>query len=610
MLSINTNLLSLQVQSGLNKSTNLLNQAIERMTSGYKINSAKDNAANYSISTNMTTKISAYKVAEENALMGLDMISTASDALESIDNKLARLKALAEQAANGTYGADSLKAINSEANALVDEINRIYATAEYNGEKFFVKDVDAAASIAAFSARATGGRKFINDVTERDTSTMTALPSASSVSGSLASGTYAINSKADLIQLADITNSGKLSDSNSYEFVLGCDIDLSGMDWTPIGGAYDGGDEPIFFHGTFDGNGHTISNLTILNRKVTTEEVGNGTSDPQNYNVGLFGAINNATIKNLAVEDANINSGVNAGIIVGAADYTSTGTGSVSTNYVINCFTSGSVQHSDTYDSISCATGVAAMANIESTYSTAKVTGVGYVVAGMWGCNVKNSFFAGQTKMYGPIMPEEASVAIGSENNYENCYFADDFSTPETLAYYESYIASKGITGLTKMSKEEIFALFNLNPEASGGNSGGVDALTSSIKNLQVGIYGDKNSSISVDFAIPMLDVEELRNIGNNQSADYLEKIDKIMSTVSAKQTDIGAVQNRLESAIEQISIQYENLVSSRSTIRDVDIAKVSSQYIQQQILQQASATLLSTANQTPALALSLLQGV
>ena len=63
----------------------------------------------------------------------------------------------------------------------------------------------------------------------------------------------------------------------------------------------------------------------------------------------------------------------------------------------------------------------------------------------------------------------------------------------------------------------------------------------------------------------------------------------------------------RLESALDEISTQYENLVSSRSTLRDADIAEVSSHYIQQQILQQASATLMATANQAPAIALQLI---
>ena len=98
MLSINTNLGSLIVQSNLSKSTLGLQQAIERMTTGFKINHAKDNAAGYSIATNMTTKISAYGVAEDNVSMGLDMVNTASEALNQISDRLARLRALTMQA--------------------------------------------------------------------------------------------------------------------------------------------------------------------------------------------------------------------------------------------------------------------------------------------------------------------------------------------------------------------------------------------------------------------------------------------------------------------------------------------------------------------------------
>ena len=140
MIGINTNLGSLIVQSNLKKSTNALNIAIECMTTGFKINHAKDNAANYSISTSMSSKISAYQVAEDNALIGLDILNTASSSIELISNGLSRLRALAEQAANGTYGSESLDAINKEANSIVDEINRLYTTTEFNGVQLLKQD--------------------------------------------------------------------------------------------------------------------------------------------------------------------------------------------------------------------------------------------------------------------------------------------------------------------------------------------------------------------------------------------------------------------------------------------------------------------------------------
>ena len=76
---------------------------------------------------------------------------------------------------------------------------------------------------------------------------------------------------------------------------------------------------------------------------------------------------------------------------------------------------------------------------------------------------------------------------------------------------------------------------------------------------------------------------------------------------LSQKATEYGTIQNRLQNVVEEITIKYDNLVSTQSTIRDADIAEESSAYIRNQILQQASSTLLATANQTPAIALQLL---
>ena len=83
--------------------------------------------------------------------------------------------------------------------------------------------------------------------------------------------------------------------------------------------------------------------------------------------------------------------------------------------------------------------------------------------------------------------------------------------------------------------------------------------------------------------------------------------LDKAITKVSDRQTTIGSAQNRVDSAISAITVQSENLTSSLSTIRDADVAEESSSYIKAQILQQASATLLATANQAPSIALNLI---
>ena len=136
-MKINTNLSSLIVQSGLKASTNGLNTAIERMTTGSKINHAKDNAANYAINTKLSTQINAYQMAEDNVRAGLDMVQTASSALSNVSDLISHLRMLAIQAQNDTYGSKSISAINQEAASIINEIYRIKSSTEYNGIKLF-----------------------------------------------------------------------------------------------------------------------------------------------------------------------------------------------------------------------------------------------------------------------------------------------------------------------------------------------------------------------------------------------------------------------------------------------------------------------------------------
>ena len=132
-LTINTNISSLVAQRNLNKATNSLNTAIERLTTGYTINHAKDDAAGYSISDLWVTQLGSLDVASDNAATGADMLSTAEETYSLLVGHLQRIRDLTEQAANGTYGSASLKAINAEVVVRLQEINRISSNAEFNG---------------------------------------------------------------------------------------------------------------------------------------------------------------------------------------------------------------------------------------------------------------------------------------------------------------------------------------------------------------------------------------------------------------------------------------------------------------------------------------------
>ena len=134
-LTINTNLGSLIVQRNLDEATQALNKSIERMTTGYKINSAADDAAGYAVATRMDTQLSSINVAQDNVAIGSSLLSTAESNYDLITTHLQRIRDLTEQAANGTYDEDSINAIKAEVEARMAEIDRIAASTDYNGIK-------------------------------------------------------------------------------------------------------------------------------------------------------------------------------------------------------------------------------------------------------------------------------------------------------------------------------------------------------------------------------------------------------------------------------------------------------------------------------------------
>lgn len=134
-ITINTNLASLVAQRNLSKATTGMNSAMERLTTGYRINSGKDDAAGSAVSTLMEAQISGYDVAEANAAMGLSLLDTAEGVLNIVGDYLQRVRDLTEQAANGTYGTSSMRAIKTEVLQRMEEINRLCTVIDFNGIK-------------------------------------------------------------------------------------------------------------------------------------------------------------------------------------------------------------------------------------------------------------------------------------------------------------------------------------------------------------------------------------------------------------------------------------------------------------------------------------------
>ena len=658
MLTINTNLSSLIVQSNLKTSTNGLNNAIERMTTGFKLNHAKDNAANYSISTSLTTKLGAYTIAEENAMMGLDMVQTASSSLSQMSDLASRLRSLAMQAQSGTYGSTSLDAVNSEANAIVKELFRIQNTTQYNGINLLnggtstniatnaIATLSAASTTSTQSSPKATSSGFIEAVQKRDTSAMTTLASVDE-NTTLDSGTYSISTAEELAKLATMTNNGKVT--GNAEFVLANDIDLSAYrengGWTPIG------TEEYVFSGIFDGNGYKVKNLYI-NR---------ANEDYQ----GLFGYSEQPTFSNLGIENANIiTHGISGGLVGRGNSSTITNcysTGNITTqgisgglvgngksSTITNCYSSGNVTGQSTsgglagngYSStitncystcnvvmsgkngnVGGLVGNGNSSTITNCYSTGDVSSIvtnviGNHVGGLVGrgnsSTIMNSYSTGNVSAEGGAFGAVAgligyceranitnSYSIGSISNVKG-YFKGGLivSSKDTNCNNSYFVDKSGNLNKTYMvTQKELNEMIDqgllpryLSPDLDLG--------------LQIGTNSADNSRL--DFSIFQLDIFSLSGL-SMANKNALETIDDFLKSINEQQTSLGAVENRLMSAIESIGVNINNLTSTRSTIKDADVAELSSKYIRNQILQQASATLLATANQNPSIALQLI---
>lgn len=160
---INTNVASLTAQRNLSKSQNTLNTSLQRLSSGLRINSAKDDAAGLAISERMTAQINGLSQASRNANDGISLAQTAEGALGEIGTNLQRIRELSAQSANATNSAEDRAALQSEVTALIDEIDRVANQTSFNGTKL----LDGSFTSKLFQVGADAGQTIgINSVVD------------------------------------------------------------------------------------------------------------------------------------------------------------------------------------------------------------------------------------------------------------------------------------------------------------------------------------------------------------------------------------------------------------------------------------------------------------
>jgi len=485
-LSINTNVASLNAQRNLGASQANLAKSMQRLSSGLRINSDKDDAAGLGISDRMTSQIRGLNQAARNANDGISLAQTAEGALQESTNILQRMRELAVQSANDTNTNDDRASLQAEVDQLISELDRIANNTTFNNKKL----LDGSMSNALFQVGANANQTISLSVGDARTNALGANATSAST------GISTVGTAADSLTSA-----------------------------------------------------HNV--LTINGEQIAVSSDGVSTADPDSSARAVATGINAVSSRTGVTATANATT-LNLGTI--AAD----ATGITGTTFVIN-----NVQISTGGDAV--LTNDSDGTFVDSINAVSNQTGV--------------------------------SASLDATNNL--ILTAADGRNIEIAtaggADVDVFSAAFDLSGAA--DNDVAVGTVTLNSDDAIVVSGSLAAATHGMT-LNAGTY-----TVSTNNAISNVDISS--QTGANSA---ITNIDRAIGQIDASRGDLGAVQNRFESTIANLQNVAENLSSARSRILDADIAQETSNMTKQNILQQAGVSILAQANQTPQLALSLLQ--
>ncbi|MFY1951548.1 flagellin [Achromobacter xylosoxidans] len=560
---INTNYLSLVAQNNLNKSQSALGTAIERLSSGLRINSAKDDAAGMAIANRFTSNVRGLTQASRNANDGISLAQTTEGAAAEITTHLQRVRELAVQAGNGSYSQEQKDSIQDEINQRLADIDRISQQTDFNGVKVLSANAQPLTlqvgandgetitlNLSEISAKTLGLDGFnVNGsgVTENRSATVSDLQAAGGVT--VAANEWQVTTTHAAATADQVF--GKLENGNKVTVGTAA----TGTIYT-----YDAANKNFTFSDKSASNAASVTTLATTLRPATGTTTGvythsNGTSSTS-FEVDATGAVKiNGTAAfldaagNLTTNSAGGTAATLDGVLQAAGGNTAAaGSSSVAIN-------------GKTYSNVA-GTGVA----LQFTNTIASDALLANVKAHATANDVTVTLGSG-------ITSATVNFTAGTSTNT----FVDDKSAFTTLANYTTNYAVDPNNGKVTVK--------------SGTGSGdyapkiGEEAKVSSGGKLTT----DATSKGSL-------------------TEDPLKTLDAAFTVLNKLTGELGAVQNRLESTIANLDNVVNNLSSARSRIQDADYATEVSNMSRAQILQQAGTSVLAQANQVPQTVLSLLR--
>ena len=586
-LVISTNVASINAQRQLMNSGNALDRATERLSSGNRINSAKDDAAGLAIGNRMTSQVRGLDRAISNANDGVSMIQTAEGALQESTNILQRMRELSVQSANGIYNDADRQTLNAEVQQLKSELDRIAQTTSFNGRAL----LDGSLGTTSLQVGALQNQTI--DVKIGSFSTNSLGGSAGDVVGESATGLAALNAftaaDADTTLYVNDVALSSLADADAgatlNEKLASINADLDGKGATASA--------LVSSQGNSIGSGVLIAGTDTLTLAVV-----DGDGNSQSYvisgtnNMGeLVDKINNTTgISASLSEDGNL---VLSQESVVSITVTGSGTAALDAAGFDGAETDGNFRLTFT-DTSSDGRGVKIECADDAAASAAMMTNVAALgldisddQGNLQGATITN-FAADLNK--GDLVIN--GVEIGAVDAG-----ADAGEKRDNLIEAINKVSS--LTGVI----------------AFAGDAADSIALGSTTGDLSVK-YGD-NAAATMYAETGIQERNSASGAGsvagiNISTAAGAQKaigiIDDAIDQVSATRADLGAVNNRLDFTVSNLANISEKTSAARSRINDADFAQETANLSRSQVLQQAATAMLAQSNARPQHVLSLLQ--
>ena len=580
-MRVQHNITAMNGYRNYNNNTRQINKNLEKLSSGYKINRAGDDAAGLAISEKMRAQITGLEGAQKNAKDGISLVQTAEGALTEVHSMLNRMYSLAEQSANGTYDNKTDRAqLQKEVESLRTEIDRIADSANFNGIKLL--DGSLAGGGGGTTSTATVSADSIKNI---DTHKINAVKDERTVTASIGSlaTAWADGNEVHL----DLG----LSDGSSLNLTLTASVDDDGV--TKLIG--DDGNTYGTIAATASGGADAPNIKPVTDAFVSYLKT---TSLNENYKI----TNDSNTIKFEAREAGTQAVTVAAATAYAKADATA-GSGTLTDGVTITTGKEGAndittfkasdlkaFTGSNADDAVFTINGQ----KFAITNSDANAKKLDDDVTVVVDTNVPATAATG-----GMVTDTTAAASAGDGLNGLNALAAViEQKTGLKVTFSSAGFKLDGATTATTN-------VFKLESKTSTSGTSG-----SGLK-LQIGDTAEKFNQLNVSIGnvhASALGVNNV-NIGNQTgAAAALDKIKDAINKVSDVRGTLGATQNRLEHTISNLSVMQENIQDAESTIRDTDVADEMMKYTKNSILVQSAQAMLAQANQQPQGVLQLLQ--